>query len=81
LREWELANFTLKLGKIVALNDPFDFLLDLRVDPGLEAADMNESATAFAIAGRDQGVRFSFLAAEADFAASFSFLESLIVFL
>ena len=33
LREGELTDLALELGKVVALDDPLDLLLDLAVDP------------------------------------------------
>jgi len=40
---------------------------------------MNESATSFAIARRNQWISFSFFTAETDFATSFTLFKSLIV--
>jgi hypothetical protein len=53
LRERELANLTLELGKIIALNNSLDFFLYFRVDPSLETTNVNKPATAFAIAWRN----------------------------
>ncbi len=79
LREGEFTNLAFELGKVIALNYSFDLLLDLAVDPGPEAADMDQSATTLAVARRNQRVVFSLLAAETHFAATFSLLDGLVV--
>ena len=79
LREGEFADLALKLGEVVGGCNALQLLLDLAVDPGLEAADVDESAGALALAGRDQRIVFRFLVAEAHLAVVLAGLDGLVV--
>lgn len=58
LREGELADLALELSEVVRGCDSLQFLLDLAVDPGLETADVDESACSLALARRNQRISF-----------------------
>lgn len=79
LREGELADLAFELGEVVRGCDALQLLLDLAVDPGLETADVDESACSLALAGRNQRISFRFLVAQTHLAVVLACLNSLVV--
>ena len=59
LREREFTYLALKLCEIVALNDSLDLFLDLAINPGLQASNMNKTTASFTVARGNQGIRLS----------------------
>ena len=74
------ANLTLEFGEVVALDDSFDFLLDLAIYPCFKTTNVDQPAASLAVAGRYKGVRLSLLATKTNLAAILSLLDGLVSF-
>lgn len=73
-REGRLAQFALELLKIVGSGFLDDFPFDFVVDPVLETVEMDDAASAFAVARIDQGIVLGELIGETDFTGSLKFV-------
>lgn len=72
LGERPFTDFALELGEIVRSSNVADLLLHLAVDPLPQTAHMDFLHAPLAQAGRDQGVLFSLLGAQTNFAPHFA---------
>lgn len=69
-REGRLAQFALELFEVVGSGFFEDFPFDFVVDPVFEAVEMDDTASAFAVARIDEGIVLGELIGETDFAGS-----------
>jgi len=79
LGEGTFADLALEFSEVVALGDPLDLFLHLAVYPSPKAAHMDHLAAAFAIAGRNQRIRFRFLTAQTNLTTSLPLINSLVM--
>lgn len=79
LRKRALTDLALKFCKIITLSNSFDLFLDFAIYPSFKTSNMYHSATAFAIARRNQRISFSFFTTQTYFTTSFTLFQSFIM--
>ena len=81
MRKRAFTDLTFKFSKVITLGNPFDLFFYFAIYPSFEAAHVYHSTTSFAITRRNQRITLSLFITKTNFATSFSFLLSLIMFL